>query len=74
MTMKRLKAVRSLRLDKDIRILQVDKDNCTVVLEEFKYKNKFNTLLESRTYELLPKDPTAKVELFQITKLLFLPI
>jgi hypothetical protein len=45
MTMKRLKAVRFLRLDKYIRILQADKDNCTGVLEEFKYKNNLNTLL-----------------------------
>jgi hypothetical protein len=33
-----------------------------VVLDEFKYKDKLNTLVESGVYELLPKDPTAKVE------------
>jgi hypothetical protein len=61
-TMKELKTVKSLRLNKDITILQADKDNCTVVFDESKYKEKFNTLLESGVYEPLPKDPTAKVE------------
>jgi hypothetical protein len=32
------------------------------VLDEFKYKYKLSTLLESGVYEPLPKDPTAKVE------------
>jgi hypothetical protein len=62
MTAKELKAVRFLRLKKDIRILLADKGNCTVVFEEFKYKEKLNTSLESGVYEPLPKDPTAKVE------------
>jgi hypothetical protein len=38
MTTKELKAVRSLRLNKVIRILQADKGNCTVVFDESKYK------------------------------------
>jgi hypothetical protein len=54
--MKELKATRSMRLNKDIRILQVDKGKCTVVLEQFKYKDKFNTLLESGVYELFTKN------------------
>jgi hypothetical protein len=33
-----------------------------VALDESKYEDKFNTLLECGDYELLPKDPTAKVE------------
>jgi hypothetical protein len=33
MTTKELKAVKSLRLNKDIRILRADKGICTVVLE-----------------------------------------
>jgi hypothetical protein len=57
-----LRAVKSLSLNKDIRILQADKGNCTVVLDESKYKEKLNTLLESGVYEPLPKDPTAKIE------------
>jgi hypothetical protein len=51
-----------LRLNQDIRILPADKGNCTVVLDEFKYNDKINTLLESGIYEPMPKDPTAKVE------------
>jgi hypothetical protein len=33
-----------------------------VVLDNSKYKEKLNNLLESGIYEPLPKDPTAKVE------------
>ncbi|PNF20263.1 hypothetical protein B7P43_G15436 [Cryptotermes secundus] len=62
MTTKELKAVKSLRINKEIRILRVDKGNCTVVLDESKYKDKLNTLLGSGFYETLPKDPIAKVE------------
>jgi hypothetical protein len=51
-----------LRLNKEIRILQADKGNCTVVFDESKYKEKLNTLLESGVYEHLPKDPTVTVE------------
>jgi hypothetical protein len=59
---KELKALRSLRLNKDIRILPADKNNCTIVLDELEYRDKFNTLLKSGVYEPLPKDPTAKFE------------
>jgi hypothetical protein len=34
------KAMRSFRLNKDIRILHADKGNCTVVLDESTYKDK----------------------------------
>jgi hypothetical protein len=47
MTTKEFKAVKSLRLDKDIRNLQADRGNCVVVLDESKYKDKLNALLES---------------------------
>jgi hypothetical protein len=57
-----MKAVKCLRLMKDIGILQVDKGNYTVMSDEFRYKDTLNTLLESRVYEPLPKDPPAKVE------------
>ncbi|XP_023702099.1 uncharacterized protein LOC111861618 [Cryptotermes secundus] len=59
---KELKAVKSLRLNKGIRILPADKGNCTVVLNEIKYRDKINTLLKSGVYEPLAKDPTARVE------------
>jgi hypothetical protein len=51
MSKKELKAVRSLRLNKDIRITEADKGNCTVVLDEPEYKDKLNTLVESKVYE-----------------------
>jgi hypothetical protein len=38
MTKKELKAMKSLRLDKDIRILQADKGSCMVGLHEPKYR------------------------------------
>jgi hypothetical protein len=44
MTKKELKAMKSLRLNRDIKILQAGKGNCTVVLDECKYKNKLKTL------------------------------
>jgi hypothetical protein len=59
---KEMKAVKSLRLNQDIRMLPADKGNCTVVLDESKYNDKTNTLLESGVYEPLPKNPRAKVE------------
>jgi hypothetical protein len=60
MTTKELKTMKSLRINKDIRILQADKG--TVVLDESKYKDKLNALLESGVYEPLAKDPAAEVE------------
>jgi hypothetical protein len=50
-----------------------------VVLDESKYKDKLNILLESGVYEPLPKDPTAQLRgkyrnSFPNTKLLFLLI
>jgi hypothetical protein len=56
MNKKELKAVKSLRLNKETRILQADNGNSTVVLDEHEYKDKLNTLLESGVYEPLPKD------------------
>jgi hypothetical protein len=37
-----LKAMKSFRLYEEIGILQADRCNCTVVLEQFKYKGKLN--------------------------------
>jgi hypothetical protein len=44
---KEFKAMRSLRLNKDIMILLADKGNCTVMLDKSKskYNDKLNTLL-----------------------------
>jgi hypothetical protein len=60
MTTKELTAIKSLRLNKDIRILQANKGNCTVVFDESNYKEKLNTT-GVQVYKPLPKDPTAKV-------------
>jgi hypothetical protein len=62
MTTKELKTVKSLMLNKEIRILQAENGNCTVVFDESKYKEELNILLECGVYEPFPKDPTAKVE------------
>jgi hypothetical protein len=43
MSKKKLKAMRSLRLNKAIRILQADKYNCTLMLDESEYRDKLNT-------------------------------
>jgi hypothetical protein len=53
MTKNELKIVKSLRLNRDIRILRADEGNCTVVLGESKCKDKMSTLLESAVYEPL---------------------
>jgi hypothetical protein len=42
MTKQEFKALKSLKLNKDIRILQADKGNCTVLLDEYEYRNKLN--------------------------------
>jgi hypothetical protein len=62
MTVNGLKGVKFSRHNKNIRIFQADKGNCTVILDESKYKDKLNTLLESGVYEPLSQDPTAKIE------------
>jgi hypothetical protein len=59
---KEFKAVRSLRLNKDIRILLSDKGKCTTVLDETEYKDKLISLPESRAYEPLPTETTVRVE------------
>jgi hypothetical protein len=61
MSKKEMKAVKSLMLNQDIRIIPADKGNCTVVLDESKYNDNINTS-GVRVYERLPKDSTAKVE------------
>jgi hypothetical protein len=43
-------ALKSLRNKKQIRILQPDTGNCTVVLKESTYKEKICSLLESGVY------------------------
>ncbi|XP_072048801.1 uncharacterized protein [Amphiura filiformis] len=53
-------AVNSLGKDKDIFILPADKGRCTVVLDKVDYDKKVSELLsDSKTYELLKRDPTS---------------
>jgi hypothetical protein len=62
MTRRESMALKSLRNNNHIRILQADKGNCTVVLNEFTYKGKISSLLESGVYEVLRKDSTSQME------------
>jgi hypothetical protein len=55
-------ALKSLKEKKEIRILQGDKGNCMVLLNESIYKEKVSSLLESWVYELLCKDPKFQTE------------
>jgi hypothetical protein len=55
-------AIKSLKLNKNIRILPADKGDCSIVLNETTYKDKLNTLLESGTYKILSSDPMVKIE------------
>jgi hypothetical protein len=55
-------ALKSLKRNRDIRILPGDKGNCTVVMNETTYMEKLNTLLDSGVYETLPKDSTSRIE------------
>jgi hypothetical protein len=57
-----LRAVKSLKLNEDIRILPADKGNCTIIVDETQYRDKINIVLKSGFYEALPRDPTAKVD------------
>jgi hypothetical protein len=57
-TRKESMALKSLKYKKKKRILQADKENCTVVLNESTYKEKISILLKSGVYEILRKNPT----------------
>jgi hypothetical protein len=58
-----LKAVKSLRFNKDIRILPADKGKRNEVLDVIEYRHKINTLQNSGVYDPLSKDLTSKVEI-----------
>jgi hypothetical protein len=51
---------KSLKVNKNTRILPDDKGNCLAVLDETMYKDKLHMVLESRAYEILLCDPTTK--------------
>jgi hypothetical protein len=54
--------MKSVGLNMQIVILQAEKGNYTVVLDESEYKDKLNILIESGVHEPLPKYSEAKVE------------
>jgi hypothetical protein len=54
-------ALKSLKDNKEIRILQADKGNCTVMLNESTYKEKISSLLESGVYEIYGRIPCLKL-------------
>jgi hypothetical protein len=62
-------ALKSLKENKQIRILQADKGNCMVVFNDSTYKEKITSLLQSGVYEPLSKDPTSQIEM-KVWKLL----
>jgi hypothetical protein len=49
-------ALKSLKRNRDIRILPADRGNCMVIMNKSIYMEKLNTLLESGVYEPLQKD------------------
>lgn len=56
------RAIRELRLNKDIVVLPADKGNATVVMDRKEYSQKTNSLLEDATYRKMAKDPTKVIE------------
>jgi urease accessory protein UreE len=54
--------LKSLERNKEIRIVQADKGNSTVALNEATHKEKIPSLLESAVQEHLSKDPTYQTE------------
>jgi hypothetical protein len=59
MTKRESTALKFLKNNKKIRIIQADKANCTVVLNESTCKEKISSLLEPEVYETLSKENSA---------------
>ena len=58
-----IKALKNLSRDKTRLVIQSDKGNCTVVMDRSDYDSKVRSLLnDEKTYKVLKKDPTAKIE------------
>ena len=63
-------ALRSLARDKEITILPADKGRSVVVLNMSDYVDKANVLLsDTKTYKVLPRDPTGKYTTTIVEKL-----
>ncbi len=62
-TQEEREAIKVLREDKDIQILQADKGNATVILDADEYDSKVHDLLDDeKSYRVLKKDPTLATE------------
>jgi hypothetical protein len=59
---KKPKAIKSSKFSKDIRTLQAEKGSFDVALDESDCKNKLGIFLNSRVYEPLPTNPTARIQ------------
>ena len=58
-----IKALHELKKDNDIMILPADKGRATIVLDKSDYESKMQNLLsDTKTYEVLKKDPTPSVK------------
>jgi hypothetical protein len=55
-------ALKTLKDFKEIRILQTDKGNCMLELNESIYREKISSQLVSGVYKTLHKDPTSQIE------------
>ena len=57
-------AIKSLKekTKEDIIILNADKGNCTVVMNQSEYNQKINELLQTNAYHQIEHDPTVKIE------------
>ena len=55
-------AIKQLRTNTSIHILQADKGNATVIMDKTNYDNKIQELLNTGTYAKLRKDPTQTIE------------
>jgi hypothetical protein len=61
-TRKESMALNSLEEEKQIRILEADKGNYTVELNESTYNEKISSLLESEVCEILRKEPKSQID------------
>ena len=55
-------ALRELKLMENVMILPADKVNATVLMTREEYNNKMEELLNTGTYRILKRDPTAAQE------------
>ncbi|XP_044754436.1 uncharacterized protein LOC123313562 [Coccinella septempunctata] len=57
-----MEAKKFLRENQDIIVLNSDKGSVTVIMERSDYENKIQTILDSKDFKLLPRDPTTTIQ------------